>query len=231
MSYILHNSNKKVSIIRKLLAQNSISLEEAARLTGIDLDHAEHMFSVTAGKTDFIETSLNGAYLIKPHFFRDERGFFVESYSRRFFENAGIDADFVQANHSMSVQKGVLRGLHFQLPPHEQAKLVRATKGSVYDVIVDLRKSSPTFGQWEGFLLSAENGLMLFIPRGFAHGFCTLESKTEFMYQTDNYYAPESDSGLIWNDPDLRIKWPTRSPILSDKDKNLQQFKYFQSPF
>lgn len=230
MSYILHNSNQKINIIRKLLAQNSISFDDAVQLTGLDLEHAKSLFSVQDGM-DFIETNLNGAYLIKPKFFRDDRGFFVESYSQKVFESVGIDTDFVQSNHSMSVNKGVLRGLHFQLPPYEQAKLVRVTNGAVYDVIVDLRKDSPSFGKWEGFLLSSENGLMLFVPRGFAHGFCTLEDRTEFMYKVDNFYAPESDSGIVWNDPDFAIKWPTRSPILSDKDKKLQQFKYFQSPF
>lgn len=177
------------------------------------------------------ETSLKGAYLIKPDVFQDERGFFVETYSRSKFEEMGIDAEFVQDNHSMSVKKGVLRGLHFQLPPHAQSKLVRATKGAVYDVIVDLRKDSPTFGKWEGFELSAENFLMLFVPRGFAHGFCTLQDNTEFQYKCDNLYAPGKEDGLLWNDPTLGIKWPVEDPILSEKDAKAQLFKDFNSPF
>ncbi len=174
---------------------------------------------------EFQKTTLKDAYLIKTKVFQDERGFFLESYSKKEFENAGIMANFVQDNHSMSVSKGVLRGLHFQLPPHTQAKFVRVVKGSVYDVIVDLRKDSPTFGKWEGFNLSAENFLMLYVPRGFAHAFCTLKDNTEFLYKTDNFYAPQSDSGIIWNDPSLKIDWPIENPILSEKDQKLQTFE------
>ena len=177
------------------------------------------------------ETSLNGAYLIKLKVFQDERGFFTEAYSQKKLKEMGIDADFVQDNHSMSAKKGVLRGLHYQLAPHTQAKLVRVTKGSVYDVIVDLRKDSPTFGKWEGFTLTAENFEMLFVPQGFAHGFCTLEDNTEFQYKCDNYYAPGSESGIIWNDPTLNINWPIKDPILSEKDTKAQEFKNFVSPF
>ena len=177
------------------------------------------------------ETSLNGAYLIKLKVFQDERGFFTEAYSQKKLKEMGIDADFVQDNHSMSAKKGVLRGLHYQLAPHTQAKLVRVTKGSVYDVIVDLRKDSPTFGKWEGFTLTAENFEMLFVPQGFAHGFCTLEDNTEFQYKCDNYYAPGSESGIIWNDPTLNINWPIKDPILSEKDTKAQAFENFISPF
>jgi len=180
---------------------------------------------------EFIETSLKGACIIKPKVFRDERGFFLEFWNEKVFAENGIAAKFVQDNHSLSVKKGVLRGLHFQLPPNEQAKLVRVTRGKVYDVIVDLRKNSETFGKWEGFELSAENFQMLFIPRGFAHAYCMLEDNTEFIYKVDNFYAPESDSGIIWNDPDLAINWPTKDPILSEKDSKLQFFKDFDSPF
>jgi dTDP-4-dehydrorhamnose 3,5-epimerase len=180
---------------------------------------------------EFQETSLKGAFLIKPQVFRDERGFFMESYSENDFKKAGVEADFVQDNHSMSTVKGVLRGLHFQLPPHAQAKLVRVTRGAAYDVIVDLRKNSPTFGKWEGSELSAENNYMLYVPRGFAHGFCTLEDHTEFQYKCDNFYAPESDSGIIWNDPTLNIHWPIKNPVLSEKDKRHQLFENFNSPF
>lgn len=180
---------------------------------------------------EFQETSLKGAYIIKPKVFQDERGFFLESYSKKVFAEHGIDAEFVQDNHSLSVKKGVLRGLHFQLPPNEQAKLVRVTRGKVYDVVVDIRKNSPTYGKWEGFEISAETFEMLFIPRGFAHAFLTLEDNTEFMYKVDNFYAPGSDSGIIWNDPDLNIDWPIKDPTLSEKDAKLQKFKDFNSPF
>jgi dTDP-4-dehydrorhamnose 3,5-epimerase len=180
---------------------------------------------------EFIKTSLNGAYLIKPKVFRDERGFFLESYSEKVFVENGIDAKFVQDNHSLSVKKGVLRGIHFQLPPHDQSKLVRVTRGKVYDVIIDLRKNSETFGKWEGFELSGENFQMLFVPRGFGHAYCALEDNTEFMYKVDNFYASESDSGIIWSDQDLNIDWPIKEPILSEKDGKLQSFRDFNSPF
>ena len=180
---------------------------------------------------EFIETTLKGAYLIKPKVFRDERGFFVESWNEKVFAENGIDVKFVQDNHSFSVKKGVLRGLHFQLPPNAQAKLVRVTRGKVYDVIVDIRKNSLTYGKWESFELSSDNFQMLFIPRGFAHAFLTLEDNTEFMYKVDNFYAPESDSGIIWNDPDLKIDWPIKDPILSEKDSKLQFLKDFNNPF
>jgi dTDP-4-dehydrorhamnose 3,5-epimerase len=124
-----------------------------------------------------------------------------------------------------------LRGLHFQKPPFTQAKLVRVTRGRVYDVIVDLRKDSETFRKWEGFELSAENFEMLFVPRGFAHAFLTLESDTEFQYKCDNYYSPEAESGIIWNDPELNIAWPIESPILSEKDKKLCMFRDLENPF
>jgi len=182
---------------------------------------------------EFQKTSLEDAFLIKPQVFQDERGFFCETYSAKKFAAAGIDAVFVQDNHSLSVTKGVLRGLHFQLPEDTQAKLVRVTKGAVYDVIVDLRKDSPTFGKWEGFELTANNFYMLYVPRGFAHGFVTLEDYTEFQYKCDNFYAPENESGIIWNDQDLKIYWPIEKPILSEKDKKLATFKEFikNNPF
>ena len=180
---------------------------------------------------EFIKTTLKGAILIKPQVFRDERGFFLESYSEKIFKDNGITANFVQDNHSLSLKKGVLRGLHFQKPPHTQAKLVRVTRGKVYDVIVDLRKNSETFGKWEGFNLSAENFHMLFVPKGFAHGFITLEDNTEFQYKCDAYYDKESEGGIIWNDPDLNINWPVENPILSDKDKLLPKFKDLEPLF
>lgn len=180
---------------------------------------------------EFIETSLKGAYIIKPKVFRDERGFFLEFYSEKVFAENGIDAKFVQDNHSLSVEKGVLRGLHFQLPPNAQAKLLRVTRGRILDVIVDIRKSSPTFGKWEKFEISGKNFEMVFVPHGFAHGFVTLEDNTEIIYKVDNFYAPESDSGIIWNDPTLNIDWPIKNPTLSEKDAKLQNFKDFVTPF
>jgi len=180
---------------------------------------------------EFIPTKFKDAWLIKPKVFQDNRGFFFESYSKQAFEDHGIKSEFVQDNHSMSVSRGVLRGIHFQVPPHAQAKLVRVSRGSVHDVIVDLRRDSPTYGQWEGYDLSAENFLMLFVPRGFGHGFCTLKDGTEFLYKVDDFYAPECDSGLIWNDPTLGIAWPVKEPVLSDKDSKLQPFEEFSSPF
>lgn len=180
---------------------------------------------------EFVETALKDVYLIKPKVFRDERGFFVESYNEKVFAAQGIDAKFVQDNHSLSVKKGVLRGFHFQLPPNAQAKLVRVTRGRVYDVIVDLRKNSPTFGKWESFELSGENMNMLFIPRGFAHAYQTLKDNTEFIYKVDGFYAPESDFGIIWNDPTLNVDWPIKDPILSGKDGKLRKFKDFKTNF
>ena len=181
---------------------------------------------------EFKKTTLEGVFIIKPKVFEDERGFVLESYSRDKFEQAGIEADFVQDNHSMSTNKGVLRGLHFQKPPHAQAKLVRVVKGSVFDVVVDLRRDSKTFGKWESFNLTGENKLMLFVPKGFAHGFCTLEGGTEFMYKVDGFYAPEADSGVIWNDPTLNIKWPLDGqPTVSEKDAKLETFIDLKSPF
>ncbi|MBD3343697.1 MAG: dTDP-4-dehydrorhamnose 3,5-epimerase [Chitinivibrionales bacterium] len=180
---------------------------------------------------EFIQTKFNDVWLIEPKVFTDHRGFFLESFSQKEFADNGIAAYFVQDNHSKSVEKGVLRGLHFQKPPHAQCKIVRITKGAVYDVIVDLRKSSPTYGQWQGFELSENNFRMLLVPQGFAHGFCTLEPDTEMIYKVNDFYAPECDSGIIWNDPTLNIGWPVENPILSDKDARLGNFKGFVSPF
>jgi len=178
-----------------------------------------------------IETKFKDCYLIEPQVFRDNRGFFLEFYSEKKFKDAGISTVFLQDNHSMSAKKGVLRGLHFQFPPHTQTKLIRVTRGSVYDVVVDLRKKSSTFGQWEGFELSGDNFKMLYIPEGFAHGFCTLEDNTEFIYKNNAFYAPSFEGGIRWNDPDLSINWPVDIPCLSDKDKVLPFFKDFNSPF
>lgn len=158
--------------------------------------------------------------LIEPQVFGDERGFFFESFNQRKFEEA-IDrsVQFVQDNHSKS-SKGILRGLHYQMPPHAQGKLVRVVQGEVFDVAVDIRKSSPTFGQWVGEILSADNKKQLWVPEGFAHGFVVLSESADFLYKTTDYYAPEYERSIIWSDPQLAIAWPKGTqPVLSDKDQ------------
>jgi len=178
-----------------------------------------------------IETGLPGLALLEPKVFRDERGFFLESYSEAGFDSLGIRARFVQDNHAYSVKAGVLRGLHFQLPPFAQAKLVWVVRGSVLDVVVDLRRDSPTFGKSFSVELSAENMTRLFIPRGFAHGYVTLAPDTEFLYKVDAPFAPQADAGIVWNDPDLGVSWPVAEPVLSAKDRLLPRLKDFNSPF
>jgi dTDP-4-dehydrorhamnose 3,5-epimerase len=180
---------------------------------------------------EFINTSLAGVILIKPDVHADRRGFFLESYTQSKFAANGISAVFVQDNHSLSAEKGVLRGLHFQTPPCAQSKLIRVTRGAIYDVVVDLRKSSSTYGKWLGFELSITNFKLLFIPAGFAHGFCTIDENTEVQYKVDQLYAPANDSGIRWNDPDIGITWPVSDPVLSKKDGELQFFRDFKSPF
>lgn len=167
------------------------------------------------------ETGLAGVYLIEPEVFGDARGWFMESYSLRALEKAGIPTVFVQDNHSLSVKSGTLRGLHFQNPPMAQAKLVRCTRGAVLDVAVDIRKGSPQYKRWFSAELSAENKRQLFIPRGFAHGFAVLSDEVVFQYKCDNYYVPHSEGGILWNDPALGIDWklPEEDVILSEKDK------------
>lgn len=168
---------------------------------------------------EFIRTAIEDVILIKPKVFGDERGFFLESYKKSLFVVNGIDVEFIQDNHSKS-SKGVLRGLHYQLDPKAQGKLVRCVTGSVFDVAVDIRHGSPTFGKWVGFELSAENKQMLWIPAGFAHGFVTLEDGTEFLYKTTGEYAPECDRGIKYDDPAIGINWPQIGELLlSDKDK------------
>lgn len=167
---------------------------------------------------NIIPTKLDGVVIVEPAVFGDNRGFFMESYNSKKFKEIGIDYTFIQDNHSLSVETGVLRGLHFQLNPKAQTKLLRVAAGAIYDVAVDIRKSSPTFGQWVGVILSAANKRQLLVPQGFAHGFCTLVPNTEVLYKVDEYYSPEHDRGIAWNDPDLGIDWPTANPILSDKD-------------
>ena len=172
----------------------------------------------------FKKLDIPGVVLIEPKVFEDERGFFVETYKMPDFGAAGINVDFVQENHSCS-SKGVLRGLHYQNPPFAQGKLVRVIKGELFDVIVDIRRGSPTWTKWVGVILSEENKNMLYIPAGLAHGFCVLSEIAEVIYKTTNVYSAESEAGIIWNDKDLNIKWPVKKPILSEKDANLPSLK------
>ncbi len=173
---------------------------------------------------------MEGPMIIEPKVFNDPRGYFYESYNAEMFKAAGIDAVFVQDNQSMS-HKGATRGLHFQAPPFEQGKLVRVVQGAVIDVVVDIRKNSPTYGKSFAIELSAQNNLMFWIPPGFAHGFETLEDKTIFLYKCTNVYNKQSEGGLYWNDPALEISWQSQTPIVSEKDEVLPMLKDFVSPF
>lgn len=179
-----------------------------------------------------IKTAIPEVLIFEPKVFGDARGFFMESFNQRIFEEAvGRKVEFVQDNHSKSSQ-GVLRGLHYQLAPHAQGKLVRCAVGEVFDVAVDIRENSPTLGQWVGVNLSAENKRQLWIPEGFAHGFLTLSETAEFLYKTTTYYMPAMEAGIKWDDPDLNIEWPSHGELLvSDKDKILQSFSDVVSNF
>lgn len=178
----------------------------------------------------FEKTFIEGVYIITPKVFGDDRGYFMETYKKSDFEEAGIDCDFLQDNQSKS-RKGVLRGLHFQ-KTHPQAKLVRVIKGEVYDVAVDLRKDSATYGKYVGVILSEENKKQFFVPRGFAHGFLVLSEEAEFVYKCDDLYHPEDEGGLIYNDETVNIDWPqTTDFILSEKDKNFPTFKKLDFSF
>ena len=165
---------------------------------------------------------LDGVFIIEPKVFKDPRGIFYEVYSAKKYEEYGIPAQFVQDNHSVS-EKGVLRGLHYQINPG-QAKLVRVTRGEVFDVVLDIRKESPTYGKWWSLHLSETNKLQLYVPEGFAHGFCVLSESVEFLYKCSNYYSPENERGIMWNDPDLAIEWPIENPIISEKDNVYPRF-------
>ena len=167
---------------------------------------------------EFIRTPLEGVVVIKPKVFGDQRGFFMETYHEKLFREAGITLPFVQDNHSRSA-KNVLRGLHYQVK-YPQGKLVRVMNGEVFDVAVDIRRGSPNFGKWHGEILSDENMLMMYIPPGFAHGFCVLSESVDFLYKCTDLYHQEHDRGLLWNDPAMGIKWPMENPFLSEKDKN-----------
>ena len=182
---------------------------------------------------DVTTTSIPGVLLVKPRYINDTRGYFVETFNVRKARDLGLPTEFVQDNQALSHKRGTVRALHFQLPPHMQAKLVRVVRGSIYDVAVDLRAGSPTYGRWTATTLTGQGGEYLFIPHGLAHGYCTLQDDTEVAYKVDDYYAPECERGLAWNDPTLAIDWPISAAeaLLSDKDRALPQFADFVSPF
>ena len=182
---------------------------------------------------ELIDLAIDGVKLIKPRRIPDLRGYFVETWNRRAFGEAGIDVDFMQDNVSFSRRRGTVRGLHFQTPPMAQSKLVRVLRGSVLDVAVDIRRASPTFGRHVAATLTAAGGDQLYIPVGFAHGFCTLEADTEVAYKISGLYSPEHDTGIAWDDPDLGIAWPLEglAPTLSDRDRKLPRLAEAGSPF
>jgi dTDP-4-dehydrorhamnose 3,5-epimerase len=182
---------------------------------------------------DIQPTSIDGLTIVTPKRFEDGRGYFVETYNSARLAEHGIDTLFVQDNQSLSKERGTLRGLHFQTPPFAQAKLVQVSAGAILDVAVDLRKNSPTYGHYATIELSAENGHQLFIPAGFAHGFCTLQPDTVLTYKVDAHYSASHDAGIIWNDPDVGITWPAvaNADTLSDKDRTLPPLQSIVSPF
>jgi len=186
--------------------------------------------SIIPAKPTLAVRSASKLSLIEPSRFADQRGYFGETYSRLRYEELGIDGEFVQDNHSLSRAIGTLRGLHYQAPPHAQGKLVRCGRGAIFDVAVDIRRGSPTFGKWEGYELTAENGHQLYVPVGFAHGFVTLEAESEIVYKCTDYYAPETEGAIRWDS--CGIDWPlSGDPILSDKDTLTPAFADFDSPF
>lgn len=164
------------------------------------------------------ERKLKGVFEITLNPIKDERGFFMRTYDEQLFAKEGLNLKWMQENHSRTEKKDTIRGLHFQLPPFSETKLVRCIKGAILDVFVDLRENSNSFGQWDAIELSEENKKMIFIPRGFAHGFCTITEISEVVYKVDNVYSKQHELGLIWNDEDLKINWPTQKPTLSEKD-------------
>lgn len=174
---------------------------------------------------------LQGVLYFTPYRHQDDRGFFMESWRDEWYAQLEIPFPFIQDNHARSKEKGVLRGLHFQCPPYAQSKLIWVTRGAILDVVVDLRKSSPTHGQWFSIRLSAENGTRLYVPRGFAHGYLTLQQETEVQYKVDAYYNPQHEGGLLWNDPELAISWGIATPVLSPKDSELPALHDLDSPF
>lgn len=180
---------------------------------------------------EIIKTDIDGVYILTPKVFGDHRGWFTESYSKRKFEELGIDIEFIQDNHSFSAQKGALRGLHFQINPKAQTKLVRCTKGKILDVAVDIRKGSPTYKNWVAVELTEENKKQLLIPKGFAHGFLSLTDNVEVQYKVDEYYAPDCDRSIRFDDPEIGVDWGIRNPILSEKDVKAPLLKDSDSNF
>ena len=176
------------------------------------------------GQIIFTETPLQGAYLVDPELRRDQRGFFARTWCREEFAARGLDATFVQANLSYSARRGTLRGMHYQVAPHAEDKLVRCTRGAMYDVIIDLRPASPSHKGWFGVELSAQRYRMLYVPAGFAHGYLTLEDETEVMYEVTAAYHPESERGLRYDDPAIGIAWPIAVSVVSDKDRSWSSF-------
>ena len=177
------------------------------------------------------ERKIKGVYevILKP--LGDNRGFFMRTYDNEIFRSRGLDRLWMQENHSSSSTIGIIRGLHFQLPPYSETKMVRCISGAILDVFVDLREGSETFGHWDSVELSAENKKIIYIPRGFAHGFCTLSEHSEVVYKVDNFYNPESERGLLWNDPEININWPVSEVTLSDKDKANMTLSTFKKEF
>jgi dTDP-4-dehydrorhamnose 3,5-epimerase len=182
---------------------------------------------------EIIPTEIPEVRIIIPAKHLDRRGFLSETYSKRGLAEAGIELDFVQDNHSFSIEKGVVRGLHYQVPPFAQDKLLRVVRGAVFDVVVDLRRSSPTFGKHVSVILSAEKWNQILVPRGFAHGFVTLEPGTDLVYKLTNYYCPEYDRGLFWHDPEIGVNWPVSpsAAIVSEKDSRLPRFSELKDLF
>jgi dTDP-4-dehydrorhamnose 3,5-epimerase len=173
----------------------------------------------------FTETKLKGAFIIELELRKDERGFFARTWCKREFEAHGLVREMVQANVSFNKKRGTLRGMHYQVAPYEEAKLVRCTRGAIYDVIIDLRQDSPTYKQWIGVELTSENYQMIYVPENFAHGFLTLEDNTEVTYQVSQFYSPESERGIRYNDPVFGIKWPIQVEVISDKDKTWPDYR------
>lgn len=173
------------------------------------------------------ERKLKGVFEISLEPKEDERGFFMRVYDNKIFSEFGLQGNWVQESHSLSIQRGTIRGMHFQFPPHAETKLIRVIKGTIYDVFIDLRKGSLTFGQWDAINLSAENKKMLYLPKGFAHGFCTLTENCEILYKMDTHYVPNSAGIIKWNDLDLKIEWPVDNPILSERDSKAESFQKF----
>lgn len=166
-------------------------------------------------------SKLNGPLFIEATPRTDSRGYFMRTFDIAILKEAGVSEMFVQENQSLTLLKHTIRGLHFQRPPNAEGKLIRVVTGSILDVFVDLREGSPTYGQWDCLELSADNNRMVYVPRGFAHGFCSLSDNTTVVYKVDAFYAPQSEGGILWNDPNTAIHWPTNSPVLSDKDRQL----------